>query len=100
MIRIAPANALSLPGERTKAVTEWPRSTACRTTSKPIPPVAPRTTNFIDPSFPHSANSSFRSALQAMNDSVGHQNRIAQIDHCVTRTPLGEVHSRTSTLTP
>src|SRR5262245_39578325 len=40
-------NELSRSGERTNAVTECPRSIACRTISCPVPPVAPSTSSFI-----------------------------------------------------
>src|SRR5713101_4113779 len=44
---------VSFSGERTSAVTVWPAASACSTTRRPVPPVAPRTTKFMGsaPSF-------------------------------------------------
>jgi adenylate cyclase len=39
------ARGTSFSGDRTKAVTRWPRSLACSTSARPIPPVAPMTSN-------------------------------------------------------
>jgi hypothetical protein len=46
LMAIRSRNRSSGSGERTNAVTEWPRAIACRTISSPVPPVAPRTTSF------------------------------------------------------
>src|SRR6266508_116269 len=37
----------SFSGERTKAVTWWPRWRACSTSARPVPPVAPRTKSLV-----------------------------------------------------
>src|SRR5260370_21881365 len=39
---------VSFSGERTSAGTVWPAGSACSTTRRPVRPVAPRTTRFID----------------------------------------------------